>query len=197
MLRDRRITSYVIGYATHCFELFAVRSWIVAFLAFAASGAALPPATIAAIVNLFGPPASISGNEVAAGRRVRTVRWLMAAGAVLACATGLVSGMGAMVVIAVTSVYVLFIMADSAALTAGLIEVSPPEARGTAMAVYSFFGFGGALLGPITFGALLDAGGGASAHGAWRLAFAGVAIVSLAGVAALGPAIGNRATAIR
>lgn len=197
VLRDRRITSYVIGYAAHCFELFAVRSWIVAFLAFAASGAALPPATIAAIVNLFGPPASISGNEVAAGRRVRTVRWLMAAGAVLACATGLVSGMGAMVVIAVTSVYVLFIMADSAALTAGLIEVSPPEARGTAMAVYSFFGFGGALLGPITFGALLDAGGGASAHGAWRLAFAGVAIVSLAGVAALGPAIGNRATAIR
>ena len=69
-----------------------------------------------------------------------------------------------------------------------MIEVSPAEARGTAMAVYSFFGFGGALLGPITFGVLLDAGGGASAHAAWRLAFAGVAVVSLAGVLALGPA---------
>ena len=188
VLRDRRITSYVIGYAAHCFELFAVRSWLVAFLSFAAAGAARAPATIAAIVNQLGPPASLSGNEVAAGRRVRTVRWLMAAGALLACATGLVSARGALVVIAVTSVYVLFIMADSAALTAGLIEVSPPEARGTAMAVYSFFGFGGALLGPITFGVLLDAGGGASSHGAWRLAFAGVALVSLAGVAALGPA---------
>jgi MFS family permease len=188
VLGDRRIISYVVGYAAHCFELFAVRSWLVAFLSFAAGGVALAPATIAAIVNLLGPPASISGNEVAAGRRVRIVRWLMAAGALLACATGLVSGMGAMVVIAVTSVYVLFIMADSAALTAGLIEVSPADARGTAMAVYSFFGFGGALLGPITFGALLDAGGGASSHGAWRLAFAGVALVSVAGVLALGPA---------
>jgi len=83
------------------------------------------------------------------------------------------------------SVYVLAIMSDSAALTAGLIEVSPPDARGTAMAVYSFFGFAGALMGPITFGALLDAGGGAASHRAWMLAFAGVAAVSVCGVAAL------------
>ncbi len=186
VLGDRHITSYVIGYAAHCWELFAVRSWIVAFLSFAAAGAHLSPATIAAIINLLGPPASISGNEVAAGRRVRTVRWTMAIGALLACLTGLVSSMGAVVVIAVTSLYVLFIMADSAALTAGLIEVSPPGARGTAMAVYSFFGFSGALMGPITFGALLDAGGGAVSHRAWLLAFAGLAVVRLAGAAALG-----------
>jgi MFS family permease len=91
-------------------------------------------------------------------------------------------------VILVTSLYVLAVMADSAAMTAGLIEVSPPEARGTAMAAYSFFGFGGALMGPITFGALLDAGGGAASHRAWLLAFSGLALVSLAGVAALGAA---------
>ena len=190
VLSDRRITSYVIGYAAHCWELFALRSWIVAFLSFAAGGALLTPATIAAIINLLGPPASISGNEVAAGRRVPTVRWTMAIGALLACATGLVAGMGTAVVIAVISVYVIFIMADSAALTAGLIEVSPPDARGTAMAVYSFFGFSGALVGPITFGALLDAGGGAVSHRAWLLAFSGLALVSLAGVAALGAARG-------
>ena len=188
VLRDRRITSYVIGYAAHCWELFALRSWLVAFLSFAAAGAHLSPPTIAAIINLIGPPASISGNEVATGRRVRTVRWTMAVGAVLACLTGFVSGMGAVVVIAVTSLYVFFIMADSAAMTAGLIEVSPPEARGTAMAVYSFVGFSGALMGPIVFGALLDAGGGASSHRAWLLAFSSAGLVSLAGVAALGAA---------
>jgi len=185
VLRDRRIVGYITGYAAHCWELFAVRSWIVAFLGFAAPGARLSAPTIAAIINLLGPPASISGNEIASGRRVRVVRVIMAAGAALACATGLATGMGAVTVIAVTSVYVLAIMADSAALTAGLIEASPPEARGTAMAVYSFFGFGGALVGPITFGALLDAGGGAALRRAWILAFAGLAAVSLAGVAAL------------
>lgn len=185
VLRDRRITGYVIGYAAHCWELFAVRSWLVAFLSFAAAGASLSGPTIAAILNLLGPPASISGNEIASGRRVRVVRVTMAAGAGLACLTGLVARQGTVIVVLVTSLYLLAIMADSAAMTAGLIEASPPDARGTAMAVYSFFGFSGALLGPITFGALLDAGGGASAHSAWLLAFTGVAVVSLAGVAAL------------
>jgi MFS family permease len=110
----------------------------------------------------------------------------MTVGAGLACLTGLVAGRGPAIVILVTSLYVLAIMADSAALTAGLIEVSPPEARGTAMAVYSFFGFAGALMGPIVFGALLDAGGGAASQRAWLLAFAGIAAVSLCGVAVLG-----------
>jgi MFS family permease len=186
VVRDRRIAGYVMGYAAHCWELFALRSWLVAFLGFAAAGARISHPTIAAIVNLLGPLASISGNEIAGGRRLRTVRMLMSAGAVLACATGLVARSGAPIVIAVICVYMLAITADSAALTAGLIEVSPPEARGTAMAVYSFFGFAGALMGPITFGALLDAGGGADSHRAWILAFFGVALVSVAGIVALG-----------
>lgn len=186
VLRDRRIRGYIMGYVAHCWELFAVRSWLVAFLAFAAGGAPVSAPTIAAIMNLLGPPASIAGNEIAAGRRVRVVRVTMTAGAVLACLTGLVSGLGAGIVILVTTLYLLAILADSAAMTAGLIEASPPDARGTAMAVYSFFGFAGGLMGPIAFGALLDAGGGASSHRAWLLAFVGGALVSLAGVAALG-----------
>jgi MFS family permease len=186
VLGDRRIAGYVAGYAAHCWELFAVRSWIVAFLTFAAGGAGLSAPTIAALINLLGPPASISGNEIASGRRVRMVRVTMTIGAALACLTGAVAGQGPAIVILATSLYVLAVMADSAAMTAGLIEVSPSDARGTAMAVYSFFGFGGALLGPITFGALLDLGGGAASTRAWLLAFAGVALVSLAGVAALG-----------
>jgi MFS family permease len=186
VLKDRRIAGYVMGYAAHCWELFAFRSWMVAFLSFAAGGAALSAPTIAAVINLLGPPASISGNEIAAGRRLRTVRFLMVAGAVLACLTGLAARSGPIVVIVVMSLYMLAITADSAALTAGLIEVSPPEARGTAMAVYSFFGFAGAFMGPVVFGALLDAGGGATVYRAWVLAFFGIAAVSVAGVVALG-----------
>ena len=191
VLRDPRVVSYVVAYAAHCWELFAVRSWLVAFLSFAAGGARIAPTTIAALVNLLGPPASISGNEIAAGRRVSVVRLIMTVGAALACLTGVVAGSGTVIVILVTSLYILAIMADSAAMTAGLIEVSPPDARGTAMAVYSFFGFAGALMGPIIFGALLDAGGGAASRRAWLLAFSGVALVSLFGVAILGRTKGS------
>ena len=85
------ITTYIVGYAAHCWELFAIRSWLVAFLTFAAGGAGLSAPTIAALINLLGPPASISGNEIASGRRVRVVRVTMAVGAALACLTGLVA----------------------------------------------------------------------------------------------------------
>jgi MFS family permease len=185
VLRVRRIRHYVIVYAAHCCELFAVRSWIVAFLTHAAPGVPVSAPTIAAVLNLLGPPASIGGNEFAAGRRVRIVRLMMGASAVLAVAAGLTAGSRPAIVLTVLAVYVLAIMADSAAMTAGLIESSPPDARGTAMAVYSFFGFGGAFVGPILFGALLDAGGGETSSRAWLLAFCGLAAVGLAGVAVL------------
>ena len=54
------------------------------------------------------------------------------------------------------------------------------------MAGSSFFGFAGAFMVPFVFGALLDAGGGATAYRAWVLAFFGVAAVSVAGIVALG-----------
>jgi MFS family permease len=185
VLRVRRVRQYVFTYTAHCCELFALRSWMVAFLVHAVPGARVSAPTIAAGLNLLGPPASIGGNEIAAGRRVRFVRLTMAASAALAIATGLTANMRPAVAIAVLALYVVAIMADSAAMTAGLIEAAPPDARGTAMAVYSFAGFGGALAGPILFGALLDAGGGETAPRTWLLAFCGVAAIGLTGVAVL------------
>ena len=122
LARVQRLTrgGYIVGYAAHCWELFAIRSWLVAFLSFAAGGAGLSAPTIAALINLLGPPASISGNEIASGRRLRVVRVTMTIGAALACLTGAVAGQGAVVVILVTSLYVLAVMADS-----GPVQASP------------------------------------------------------------------------
>ena len=36
VLANRRALAYVLGYGVHCWELFATRSWLVAFLAFRA-----------------------------------------------------------------------------------------------------------------------------------------------------------------
>ena len=174
VLRDRATLGYVAGYAAHCWELFGLRSWIVALVAFSAgaSAGALPlaPASAAAAVNLVGIPASIFGNELAGriGRR-RFILLAMAASGALAWLAGAAAGWP-WALLAVLLLYNAAVMADSAALTAGLIAAAEPARLGAALAVYSLFGFGAGFLGPLAFGAVLDAGGGKHSATAWLFA---------------------------
>jgi MFS family permease len=177
LLADPAVRGYVLGYAAHCWELFGLRSWMVAFLAFCyaldpASAGALAPATAAAVINLLGQPASILGNELAAriGRR-RLILAAMFASAALAWITGFGGSLAWWLALLLLVTYNTAVMADSAALTAGLIAITPAARRGTAMALYSFLGFGAGFLSPLAFGAVLDAGGGKTDPLAWGLAF--------------------------
>jgi MFS family permease len=188
ILRRRDALGYILGYAVHCLELFGSRSWMVAFLTFSAglqaAGRAFPwsAQSIAAVVNLLSVPASIVGNEVAihVGRR----RWILLAMAASG-STGLVLGFAApwhwAIVTALLAAYSMLVMADSATLTAGLVAAAPAELRGSAMGVYSLAGFGGGMLGPIVFGAALDAAGGAAKLPAWIAAYAAIGAGCLAG----------------
>jgi MFS family permease len=186
VLADRASAGYTIGYVAHCLELFGSRAWMVAFLAFSASlhtGSSFPwnAAAIAAAVNLIAVPASIVGNEVAL--RVGRGRWIVFA-MVASGATGLLLAAGASwhwaVVLALLVVYSMMVMAESGTLTAGLVAAAPAELRGAALGLYSLAGFGGGLLGPIVFGAALDAAGGARSHGAWIFAYAAIGAGCLA-----------------
>jgi MFS family permease len=88
------------------------------------------------------------------------------------------------------AIYFIAIMSDSAALTAGLVETTPPHARGAAMAVYSFGGFGAGFVAPLVFGAVLDLAGGKADPLAWGLAFGSLGIGCL--MASAGPALLGR-----
>lgn len=184
-LKDRAVLGYVAGYAVHCWELFGLRAWIVALLAFGfASGSAaavpLAPASAAALINLVGIPASILGNELAGriGRR-RLILGVMLLSGVLAWLAGLAILWPWQLLLAVLLVYNVAVMADSAALTAGLIAAADPLRRGAAMAVYSMFGFGAGFLGPLLFGTVLDFGGGHLSATAWLLACGSLGLGSL------------------
>ncbi len=188
VFRNRAAGGYILAYAAHCWELFGFRSWMVAFFAFA--GAIRAPAepmlasaaTLAAAINLIGPTASILGNEIAARfGRPRVVVAIMSVSAALACAVGFGAVLPGPFVFALACVYFLVIMADSAALTAGLLTSAEPQQRGVAMAAHSFLGFGAAFVAPVIFGAVLDFAGGNRSVFAW-----GVAFTSLVGGYALG-----------
>jgi MFS family permease len=196
VLRDPAVLGYVLRYAVHCFELFGLRSWMVAFILFAygltRSELPLLGATeAAALINFLGIPVSILGNETAMrlGRR-RYIPWVMMASGSLAWAAGFASNRPGWVMLLLLAIYFIAIMSDSAALTAGLVETTPPHARGAAMAVYSFGGFGAGFVAPLVFGAVLDLAGGKADPLAWGLAFGSLGIGCL--MASAGPALLGR-----
>jgi MFS family permease len=186
VIADRAVAGYTFGYAAHCMELFGSRAWMVAFIAYSASlhaGGSFPwhAAAIAAVVNLVAVPASIVGNEVALhlGRK----RWIVAA-MTSSGTMGIVLALGApwhwAAVLAVLTVYSMLVMAESGTLTAGLVAAAPEGLRGAALGLYSLVGFGAGLLGPVLFGAALDAAGGATSHIAWIAAYAAIGAGCLA-----------------
>jgi MFS family permease len=177
VLRRRTVLGYILGYAVHCWELLGLRSWMVAFILFAygLNPGAEPPLSAtgaAALINMLGIPVSILGNETASRfGRSRYVPIVMMASGCLAWAAGFASALVWWAMLAVLGAYFVTVMADSAALTAGLVAATPPQHRGAAMAVYSFLGFGAGFVAPLVFGTLIDVAGGALNPTAWGLAF--------------------------
>jgi len=183
VLRNGNAMRYVLGYGLHCWELFTVRSWIVAFLdarVTAGAEALWRPTTVAMIVVLVGVPGSILGNELAL--RVGRVRAIVGVAIITASLAALVGWSGtwpALLLGAVLVVYKFMIMADSGALTAGAVGAAEPDRRGATMAVHSTIGFLGAFLGPVVFGLTLDGLGGPDQPMAWGIAFTSLAAIGL------------------
>ena len=179
-LRKAVLLRYFCGYFLHNAESSTMRAFINGFLAFVASqhpgGApsALPsPTVIAAVVNLAGLPGIVLGGE--ALRFLRRDRMIGAA-MLLSAGTGILLGACAgapvWIVLALLLLYGFLVPADAGALTSGVVEGADPGHRGAALAVHSVFGFTGAFLGPVIFGAALDGSGGEADPQAWVVAFA-------------------------
>ncbi len=171
-LKDRKTRNFILGYAAHCWELFGFRAWIVALLAYSETQGSLPLSapTLAALVNLVGIPASILGNEVATrGNRQRYIVRIMLLSGTLAWVTGIAAPYPWLLIL-ILPFYFVAVMADSAALTAGLVASTTAYERGAAMAVYSLGGFGAGLIAPLCIGFVLDLCGGQNHTLAWLLA---------------------------
>jgi len=184
VLQDKKASGFIFGYTAHTLELFASRSWIVAFFAFCtiATGETffLAATTLSGVINFFGVPASILGNEIAL--RVGRQKWVcivMLTSAVMGIALASSTGQSWWLIIALAVGHTVFIMADSATLTAGLVISAQENMKGVAMGLHSLMGFGGGLLGPAIFGFVLDISGSRSSQAAWIWAYAAIVIWGL------------------
>lgn len=181
VLRNRAAMGYILGYGAHCFELYGMRTWIVAFWTYVAArhgGTGLPdPITVSVLVTVLAMPASILGNECALrfGRhRAVSIIQLLSAG--VALAIGAFAGQAPWLLFALVLAYAITVPADSGALTAGMSGSADPRFRGQTLAMHSMVGFGLSALAGWAVGVALDAFGGAGSADGW---FAGFAVLAL------------------
>lgn len=190
VLQNRQVMGWILAYTAHCWELFATRSWQVAFLTFVAAtqggAVGLSPAGTATAGALVAMLASIGGADLALriGRR-RLVLASIASSGVASLALGWTAALPYATVMAFIILQSALVQLDSAALTTGAIQAADPARRGAAMALHSFLGFTAGAVAPAVVGGVLDAAGGGGSPLAWGLAFVAVGCGGLAGIPAL------------
>ena len=185
VLRSRKTMSFIVAYAGHGAELFAMRSWVVPFLVFCfGSGAefTLNATLLAALTSLVAVASSIGGAELALRvGSVRLISWVMLATFALGAVVGFSSLLPFVVVAALCLVYSAAMQADSAVLTAGAVNSAPAGHRGATLAVHSMLGFSGSLFAPPFVGAVLDLAAPLGGMVAWGLAFVTIGSMGLMG----------------
>ncbi|TAD90994.1 MAG: MFS transporter [Alphaproteobacteria bacterium] len=188
-IRNRPAVLGSMAYGWHCWELMAVRAWLVVFLVEVLSLSVVTATALAAAALLVQMPASLIGNEVSL--RIGRRRWLliiMPASAVLALITGAGGVLPVTLSLALVVLYMGVMSADSAALTAGVVALAEPETRGATLALHAALGGVLAGLGPPAVGLALELSGSA-----WLLAFAVAGAGALIGAACIA-VIGSQST---
>jgi hypothetical protein len=180
---------FVLGYGAHCFELYGIRTWIVAFWTFVVArhgSSVLTPLIVSFVFSILAMPASILGNELALklGRH-RAITSVMFTSAAVALLIGALSDRSPWVLLPLLLAYALTVPADSGALTSGMTMAADPQNRGATMAMHSTVGFSLSALGAWAVGVALDAAGGPASASAWTAAFAVLAFGILLGPLAL------------
>ncbi len=178
VVRCREVRLATSGYLGHMWELYAMWSWIAAFLAMGA-GLSARGADLAAFAAIAAGGAGCVLGGVLADRvgRERLTIWAMALSGSCAAIIGLTSASPALVV-AVAVVWGFAVVADSAQFSALVTELAPSHAVGTALTLQTSLGFLLTMASIQLVPRLVDVVG-------WRWAFVALAVGPTLGIGAM------------
>ncbi len=185
--RDPALRWANLGYLGHMWELYAMWTWIGAFLAasFAINSGGFAPDFLArlgtfVVMGLGGLAGCLAGGWLSdrIGRTALTMGAMAASGA-CAIAVGFLFGAHPLILGAVCLIWGATIIADSAQFSASVTELSPPELIGTMLTVQTCAGFTLTLITIHLLPVVQSAVG-------WRFAFAPLALGPFFGVWAMG-----------
>ena len=190
VLRNKAARIYITGYSLHAAELYIVRVWLPALLAAAliARGedelsAVVGAAAIGGLAMASGAIGPVMGGAISdRWGRAASASVIFALSGACSFAIGWMTGFPWPLLVGVAIIYGWAIAADSAIYSTAVTEVSEQGRLGSTMAVHSFVGFMGGVIGPIVAGAILDV---SPESLKWGLTFSVTGLLAIAAILAM------------
>lgn len=181
-LRNRAFMTYVVAFAGNTWEVFGIRVWFVACLAWTlrlpGNALDLPNlALVSGLAALLGVPASIAVASLAARwRRPQAIAATCVVSGAVCLALAATAGGPIVAVLVLLVLLQITSFADVGSLSVGAVSSLDPRWRGAALAVYSLVGYATGFAGSVVFGLCLDWFGGADSRSGWTAAFMALAL---------------------
>ena len=190
VLKNKAARIFITGYSLHAAELYIVRVWLPALLAAAliARGedelsAVVGAAAIGGLAMASGAIGPVMGGAISdRWGRAASASVIFALSGACSFAIGWMTGFPWPLLVGVAIIYGWAIAADSAIYSTAVTEVAEQGRLGSTMAVHSFVGFMGGVIGPIVAGAILDV---SPESLKWGLTFSVTGLLAIAAILAM------------